>query len=98
METFAIIVVPWTIPAINVFFHAMKLRPQRPKRRVQSQLLEDMILVVVVMIMDTVMVVMAMGVTVSILGESGVPIKVILLLPVQIHLWVVESKSKMESG
>jgi hypothetical protein len=34
----------------------------------------------------------------KILGESGVPIRVILLLPVQIYLWVMELKSKMESG
>jgi hypothetical protein len=65
---------------------------------VQSQLLRDMGLVVVVVDADAVMVVVAVGVTVQILGESGLPIRVILLLPVQKHLWVMESKSKMESG
>jgi hypothetical protein len=40
----------------------------------------------------------AMGVTIPILGESGVPIKVILLLLVQIHCRVMELISKMESG
>jgi hypothetical protein len=67
------------------------LRSQRPKRRAQSQLLKDAVLVVVVVDADAVMVVVAVGVTVPMLGESGVPIKVILLLPVQIHLWVMES-------
>ena len=86
LETFVIIVVPRTIPAINVLFHAMKLRSQRPKRLVQSQLLKDAVLVVVVVDVDVVMVEVAVGVTVPILGESGVLIKVILLLPVQIHL------------
>ncbi len=38
------------------------------------------------------------GLTVQILEESGVPIRVILLLPVQIHLRVMESKSEIESG
>ncbi len=53
--------------------------------------------VVVVVDANAVMVMVAMGVTVPILGESGVPIKVILLLPVQIHLWVMEeSKRKMK--
>ncbi len=89
---------PQTIPAINVLFHAMKQRSQRPKRLAQSQLLKDAGLVVVVVDVDAVMVVVAVGVTVQILGESGVPIRVILLLPVQIHLQVMESKSKMESG
>jgi hypothetical protein len=76
----------------------MKQRSQRPKRLAQSQLLKDAGLVVVVVDVDAVMVVVAVGVTVQILGESGVPIRVILLLPVQIHLQVMESKSKMESG
>jgi hypothetical protein len=97
-ETFVIIVAPRTIPAINVFFHTMKLGSQRPKRCVLSQLLKDVVLVVVVVDVDAVMVVVSMGVTILILGESKVPIKVILLLSVQIHLWVMELKSKMESG
>jgi hypothetical protein len=98
LETFVTIVVPRTIPAINVLFNAMKRRSHRPKRLAQSQLLNDAGLVVVVVDTDVVMIVVAMGVTVQILEESGVPIRVILLLPVQIHLWVKESKSKMESG
>ncbi len=89
---------PGSIPAIHVLFHAIKLRSQRPMRRAQSQLLMDAVLVVVVIDVDAVMVVVAVGVTLPILWEGGVPIKVILLLPVQIHLWVMESKSKMESG
>jgi hypothetical protein len=76
----------------------MKQRSQKPKRLAQSQLLNDTGLVVVVMDVDAVMVVVAVGVTVQILGESGVPIGVVLLLPVQIHLWVMELKSEMESG
>jgi hypothetical protein len=98
LETFVTIVAPQTIPVINVLFHAMKLRSQRPKRLAQSQLLKDAVLVVVVVDADVVMVVLAIGVTVPILGESGVPIRVILLLPVQIHLQMMDSKSKMESG
>ena len=98
LETFVIIVAPQTIPAINVLFHAMKQRSQRPKRLAQSQLLKDVGLVVVAMDMDAVMVMVAVGETVQIFGESGVPRRVILLLPVQIHLWVMELKSKMESG
>jgi hypothetical protein len=95
---FVTTVAPQTIPAINVLFHAMKQRSQRQKRLVQIELLKDAGLVIMVVDTDTVMVVVAVGVTVQIHGESGVPIKVILLLPVQIHLWVKESKSKMESG
>ncbi len=86
LETFVTIVVHETIPAINVLFHAMKQRSQRQKRLVQIQLLKDAGLVIVVVDVDTVMVVVAVGMTVQIHGESGVPIKVILLLPVQIHL------------
>jgi hypothetical protein len=98
LEMFVTIVAPQTIPLINVLFCAMKQRSQRPKRLAQSQLLKDRGLVVMVMNTDAVMVVVAVGATVQILGESGVPIRVILLLPVQIHLWVMESKSKMERG
>jgi hypothetical protein len=98
LEMFIIIMALRTIPVINVLFHAMKLRSQRPKRLAQSQLLKDVVLVVVVMDADMVMVMVAVGVTVPILRESGVPIRVILLLLVQIHLWVMESKSKMENG
>jgi hypothetical protein len=47
---------------------------------------------------DAVMVMVIVGVTVQILRESGVPIRVILLLLVKIHLRVMESKSKMKSG
>jgi hypothetical protein len=95
---FVSIVAPRTIPVINVLFHAMKQSSQWPKRLTQSQLLKEVVLVVVVMNADMVMVVVAMAVTVPILGEKGVPVMVILLLPVQIHLRVMESKSKMESG
>ena len=89
LETFVTIVAPQTIPAINVLFHVMKLRSQRTKRHAQSQLLKDAVLVVVVVDADAVMVKVAVGVTVPILGESRVPLKVILLLPVKIHLWVM---------
>jgi hypothetical protein len=68
LETFVIIVAPQTIPAINVLFNAMKLRSQRPKRLAQSQLMKDTILVVMVVDADTVMVMVAVGVTVQILG------------------------------
>ncbi len=44
---------------------------------------------VVVVNADTVIVMLVLGVTVQILRESGVPIRVILLLPVQIHLRVM---------
>jgi hypothetical protein len=98
LEAFVTIVVPLTIPAINVLFHATKHRSQRPKRLAQSLLLKDAGLVVVVVDTDAVRVLVAMGVTVQILGESGVPIRVILVLPVQIHFWVMELKNKMESG
>jgi hypothetical protein len=96
LETFVTIGTPWTIPAINVLFFAMKQRSQRPKRLAQSQLLKDTSFVAVVVDADAVMVVVAVGVTIQILGESWVPIRVILLLLVQIHLRVMESKSKME--
>ncbi len=72
---FVTIVAPQTIQAINVLFHAMKQRSQRPKRLVQSQLLIDTGLVVVVMDVDVVMVMVAMEVTVQILRERGVPIR-----------------------
>jgi hypothetical protein len=98
LEMFVTIVAPRTIPAINILFHAMNQRSQRPKRHAQSQLLKDADLMVVAVDMDAMMVVVAVGVTVQILRESGVPIRVILLLLVQIHHWVMESKSKMESG
>ena len=86
-----------TIPVINVLFHAMKQRSQRPKRRAQN-LMMDAVLVVVVVDVDVVMVEVAVGVTVPILGVNGVPTKVILLLPVLIHLRVMVLKSVMESG
>jgi hypothetical protein len=85
------------IPVINVLFHAMKQRSQRPKRCAQNLML-DAVLVVMVVDVDAVMVEVAVGVTVPILGENGVPTKVILLLPVLIHLRVMVSKSDMESG
>ncbi len=94
LETFFTIVAPRTIPAINILFHAMEQRSQRPKRLAKSQLLKDTGLVVVIVDVDVVMVLVAMGVTGQILGESGVPIRVILLLLVQRHLWVMELKSK----
>ncbi len=49
---------------------------------------------VVVVDADVVMAVVAMGMAVQILGESGVPIREILLLPVQIHLRVMSQKAK----
>jgi hypothetical protein len=98
LDLLVTIAVPPTIPVINVPFHAMKQRSQRPKRCAQSLFLKDAVLVVVVGDADVVMVVVAVGVTVMILGENGVPIKVILLLPIQIHFLIIVSKSKMESG
>ncbi len=93
-DLLVIIADPLTIPVINVLSHAMKLRSLRPKRRAQN-LMMGAVLVVVVVGVDVVMVEVAVGVTVPILGVNGVPTKVILLLPVQIHL---RAKSKMESG
>jgi hypothetical protein len=87
---------PLTIPVINVLCHAMKLGSLRPKRRAQN-LMTGAVLVVVVVGVDVVMVEVAVGVTVPILGVNGVPTKVILLLPVLIHLRVMVSKSEMES-
>ena len=92
-----IIADPLTIPVINVLCHMMKQRSLRPKRRAQN-LMTGAVLVVVVVGMDVVMVEVAVGVTVPILGVNGVPTKVILLLPVLIHLRVMVSKSEMESG
>ncbi len=66
LEMFVTIVAPWTIPAINVLFHVMKQRSQRPKRLAQSQLLKDTGLLVVVVDADAVMVLLVMGVTVQI--------------------------------
>ncbi len=66
LETFVTIVAPRTIPAINVLFHVMKQRSQRPKRLAQSQLLKDTGLLVVVVDADAVMVLVVMGVTVQI--------------------------------
>jgi len=56
------------------------------------------VLVVVVVGVDVVMVEVAVGVTVPILGVNGVPTKVILLLPVQIHLrgWCQKAKWKVD--
>ena len=86
-----------TMPVINVLSHAMKQRSLRPKRRAQN-LMMGAVLVVVVVGVDVVMVEVAVGVTVPILGVNGVPTKVILLLPVLMHLWVMVLKSEMESG
>ncbi len=88
---------PLTIPVINVLSHAMKQRSLRSKRCAQN-LMMGAVLVVVVVGVDVVMVKVAVGVTVPILGVNGVPTKVILLLPVLIHLRVMVSKSRMESG
>jgi hypothetical protein len=88
---------PLTIPVINVLCHAMKQGSLRPKRRTQN-LMKGVVLVVMVVAVDVVMVEVAVGVTVPILGVNGVPPKVILLIPVQIHLRVMVSKSEMESG
>ena len=88
---------PLTIPVINVLCHAMKQRSLRPKKCAQN-LMMGVVLVVVVVGVDMVMVEVAVGVTVPILGVNGVPTKVILLLPVLIHLLVMVSKSEMESG
>jgi hypothetical protein len=88
---------PLTIPVINVLSHVMKQRSLRPKRHAQN-LMMGVVLVVVVVGVDMVMVEEAVGVTVPILGVNGVPTKVILLLPVLIHLRVMVPKSEMESG
>ena len=88
---------PLTIPVINVLTHAMKQRSLRPKRRAQN-LMMGAVLVVVVVGGDVVMVEVAVGVTVPILGVNGVPTRVILILLVLIHHRVMVSKSEMESG
>jgi hypothetical protein len=84
------------MPVINVLFHAMKQGSRRPKRRAQN-LMMDAVLVVVVVDVDVVMVEVAVVVTVPILGENGVPPKVILLIPVPIQFRMV-SKIGMASG
>jgi hypothetical protein len=62
-----------------------------------SQLLKGVLLVVMVVDVDVVAVVVAMGMTVPILGARGV-LKVFPLLPVLIHLWVIELRSEIERG
>ncbi len=76
---------PLIIPVIDVLIHAMKQRSLRPKRRAQN-LMMGAVLVAVVVGVDVVMVEVAVGATVPILGVNGVPTRVILLLPVLIHL------------
>jgi hypothetical protein len=61
---------PLNSPVINVLYHAMEQRSQRPRRLVPSLLLKGTILVVVVVVMAMVVKVV-MGVTVPILGANG---------------------------
>jgi hypothetical protein len=89
LELSVSIVTPQITLLINALIHAMKQRSQRPKKCVSSLLAKDPALVVVVMDGAVVMVIVDIGVTEIILGESGVPTKVHLPLPVQIHLWVI---------
>ncbi len=98
LELSVSIVTPQITLLINALFNAMKQRSQRPKKRVSSLLAEEAALVVVVVDRAMVMVVVDVGVTKIILGVSGVLPKVRLPLPVQIHLWVMESRRRMESG
>jgi len=83
MQLFLLVTIadPLPMPVLNVLFHAMKQGSQRPKRRAQN-LMMDAALVVVVVDVDVVMVEVAMVVAVPILEETGVPPKVILLIPV----------------
>ncbi len=98
MQLFLLVIIadPLPIPALNVLFHAMKQGSRRPKRRAQN-LMMNAVLVAVVVDVDVVTVEVAVVVTVPILGGNGVPPKVILLIPVPIHLRVV-SKIGMASG
>ncbi len=98
MELSVSIVTPQTTLLINALFHAMKQGSQRPKKRVPSLLPKDTALVVVVLVGAVVMVVLDVGKTKVILGVSGVPPKMHLPLPVQLHLQVMESKRRTESG
>jgi hypothetical protein len=98
LELSVSIVTPQITLLINALFHAMKQRSHRPKKRVPSLLAKGAALVVVVVDGVVVMVVVDVGVTKIILGESGVPPKVRLPLPVQIHLWVMELNRGTESG
>ena len=89
---------------LNVLFHTMKQGSRRPKRHTQNLMIEVVLVVVdmdvdvdVDVDMDMVMVEVDVVVTVPILGENEVPPKVILLILVPIHLWVV-SKIGMASG
>ena len=91
-------VTPQITLLINALFHAMKQRSQRPKKRVPSLLAKDVALVVVVVDGAVVMVVVDVGVTEIIIGVSGVLPKMRLPLLVQIHLWVMESRRRTESG
>ena len=98
LELSVSIVTPQITLLINALFHRRKQRSQRPKKHVPSLLAKDAALVVVVVDGAVVMVVVDVGVTKIILGVSGVPPKVRLPLPVQLHLWVMESKIRTESG
>jgi hypothetical protein len=98
LELSVSIVTPQITLLINALFHAMKQRSQRPKKCVPSLLAKNMALVVVVVDGALVMVMVDMGVTKIILGVSGVLPKVPLPLPVQIHLRVMESRRRTESG
>ena len=70
----------------------------KAKEAFPSLLAKDAALVVVVVDGAMVMVMVDVGVTKIILGESGVLPKVRLSLPVQIHLWVMESNRGTKSG
>jgi hypothetical protein len=98
LELSVSIVTPQITLLINALIHAMKQRSQRPKKRMPSLLAKDTALVVLVVDEAVVMVMVDVEVTKIILGESGVLPKVRLSLPVQIHLWVMESNRGTKSG
>jgi hypothetical protein len=98
LESSVSIVTPQITLLINALIHTMKQRSQRPKKQMPSLLAKDAALVNVVVDGAVVMVVVDVGVTEIILGESGVPPKVRLPLPVQMHLRVMELNRGTESG
>jgi hypothetical protein len=82
---------------INVLFHVMKQKPQRPNWHAPSILLKGMLLVVVVVDADMVVVKVAVRMTVPTLGANG-GLKVVQLLLLQIHLQVMELRKEMDHG
>jgi hypothetical protein len=84
-----------TIPVINTLFHGMNQRSQRPRRCTPCLLLKGVLLAIVVMDRDVMVVVVAVRMTVPILWASG-GLKVVTLLPVLIHLQVLELRREKD--